>query len=57
MLHEQLRWLEGHFDSMGPYFMGAQFSIADASLLPFFLRLPLLQQYRNFSLPKVNRLY
>jgi hypothetical protein len=53
MLHEQLRWLEGRFDSMGPFFMGAGFSLVDASLLPFFLRLPVLQQYRSFSLPTV----
>ena len=53
-LHEQLRWLEGRFDSMGPWVMGAEFSLVDASLLPFFLRLPVLQHYRGFGLPEVH---
>ena len=53
-LNEQLRWLEGHFDSMGPFVMGAEFSLVDASLLPFFLRLPMLHHYRGFSLPQVH---
>ena len=33
-LREQLRWLEGCFDSNGPFFMGEQFSVVDISILP-----------------------
>lgn len=53
-LSAELQWLEGHFDSMGPFFMGAEFSLVDISLLPFFLRLGVLQHYRGFSLPTVR---
>ncbi len=53
-LREQLRWLEGCFDSNGPFFMGEQFSLVDISILPFFLRLPVLSHYRAFALPKVR---
>ena len=53
-LSEHLHWLEGRFDSAGPYIMGKEFSLVDASLLPFFLRLPVLQHYRGFSLPAVR---
>lgn len=31
-----------------------QFSLVDAALAPFFLRLPALQHYRSFSLPAVS---
>ncbi|KAK9915028.1 hypothetical protein WJX75_003796 [Coccomyxa subellipsoidea] len=50
-LSTELHWLEAHFDSMGPYFMGTEFSLVDISLLPFFLRFGVLQHYRGFSLP------
>ncbi len=52
-LREQLRWLEGCFDSDGPFFMGEQFSLVDISVLPFMLRLPVLSHYRAFALPEV----
>ena len=55
-LHEQLRWLESSFDSKRPFFLGEQFSLLDISLLPFFLRFPVLQHYRQFSLPQVCQL-
>ncbi|CAL8468830.1 g8371 [Coccomyxa elongata] len=50
-LDTELRWLEGHFDSLGPYFMGTEFSLVDISLLPFFLRASVLQHYRGYNLP------
>jgi glutathione S-transferase len=53
-LSTELHWLEAHFDSMGPYFMGTEFSLVDISLLPFFLRFGVLQHYRGFSLPSVR---
>ena len=53
-LDTELRWLEAHFDSLGPYFLGTEFSLVDISLLPFFLRLGVLQQYRGYSLPSVR---
>ena len=31
-----------------------QFTLVDASLAPFFLRLPVLKQYRGFDLPPVR---
>ena len=55
-LHEQLRWLESSFDSKRPFFLGEQFSLLDISLLPFFIRFPVLQHYRQFSLPQVRQL-
>lgn len=53
-LDTELRWLEGHFDSLGPYFMGTEFSLVDTSLLPFFLRASVLQHYRGYNLPSVR---
>ena len=53
-MREQLRWLEGCFDSNGPFLMGEQFSLVDISILPFFLRLPVLSHYRAFALPEVR---
>lgn len=52
-LTDVLHWLEGQFDGLGPYFMGNELSLVDISLLPFFLRVPVLQHYRGFSLPAV----
>jgi len=45
-------WLDAQCDAEGPYFMGPQFSLVDAALAPFFLRMPALDHYRNFKLPQ-----
>lgn len=50
-LSHACEWLDRHCDAEGPYFLGPQFTLVDAALAPFFLRLPALQHYRSFSLP------
>ncbi|KAF3884688.1 MULTISPECIES: glutathione S-transferase family protein [Nostocales] len=35
----------------GPYWLGEQFSLVDISFYPWFERLPLLEHFRNFTLP------
>lgn len=48
-LQGELQWLEGQADSAGPYMMGTHFSLVDAAMLPWFLRLPILRHYRAFQ--------
>ena len=50
-IQDQLRWLEEHMDSDGPYFMGPRFSMVDVALLPWFIRMFILDHYRGFGLP------
>lgn len=50
-IQEQLHWLEDRVDSKGPYFMGKEFSMVDVALLPWFIRLFILEHYRGFGLP------
>lgn len=35
----------------GPYFLGQNFSLVDITLLPFGLRFPILEHFRQFTLP------
>ncbi|DBB03428.1 hypothetical protein WJX82_004221 [Trebouxia sp. C0006] len=51
-IQDQLHWLEQHVDSKGPYFMGQEFSMVDVALLPWFIRIFILEHYRGFGLPK-----
>jgi glutathione S-transferase len=44
-------WLEEHADLQGPFYCGANFSIADAAAIPFFLRLFELKARTGFELP------
>lgn len=46
-----IEWLDAQADAEGPFFLGKQFTLVDASLAPFFLRLPVLKHYRGFDLP------
>lgn len=50
-LSRACEWLDCHCDADGPYFLGPKFTLVDAALAPFFLRLPALEHYRSFSLP------
>ena len=50
-LTAELDWLEAHADSNGPYFCGVRFSLADAGIVPFFLRLFELKARAGFELP------
>ena len=45
-LTSELLWLEGAFDSAGPYLAGEQFSLVDAAIIPWFLRMFVLKKYR-----------
>lgn len=51
-IQDQLHWLEQHVDAKGPYFMGQEFSMVDIALLPWFIRIFILEHYRGFGLPK-----
>ena len=50
-IQDQFHWLEEQVDSQGPYFMGKDFSMVDIALLPWFIRLFILEHYRGFGLP------
>lgn len=50
-LTAELDWLEAHADSNGPFFCGAEFSLADAGIVPFFLRLFELKARTGFEIP------
>eukprot|EP00884_Botryococcus_braunii_P000996 jgi/Botrbrau1/10898/Bobra.0025s0072.2 len=50
-LREELMWLEKECDGVGPFFLGEAFSLVDAGLIPWFLRLFVLKEYREFELP------
>ena len=48
----ELRRLEQHIDPSGPFFRGKQMTLVDCALLPWFLRMYVLELYREFSLPE-----
>ena len=50
-LEAQCDWLEGQADSMGPYFMGSEFSLVDCALVPWFVRSYVLLHFRGLQLP------
>ena len=37
-LTAEVRWLEGQADEAGPFFLGPDFSLVDATMAPWFLR-------------------
>ncbi|QHG16971.1 glutathione S-transferase family protein [Nostoc sp. ATCC 53789] len=41
----------GKLSGNGPYWLGEQLSLVDISFYPWFERLPLLEHFRNFTLP------
>ena len=50
-IQDQFQWLEEQVDPQGPYFMGKRFSMVDIALLPWFVRIFILEHYRGFGLP------
>ena len=50
-LRHELQWLQDQMDSAGPWFMGREFSLVDCAILPWFLRMPVLEHYRGFHVP------
>ena len=50
-LEAQCDWLEAQADSAGPFFMGANFSLVDCALVPWFVRSYVLQHFRGLQLP------
>ena len=51
VLTAELEWLEAHADAAGPFYNGARFSMADAALIPFFLRMFELKARSGFEIP------
>lgn len=54
-IQDQLQWLEKHADADGPYFMGSEFGMVDIALVPWFIRMFILEHYRGFGLPSSCR--
>jgi glutathione S-transferase len=52
---ESLLYIEkeglGKLSGNGPYWLGENFSLVDISFYPWFERLPVLEKFRNFTLP------
>lgn len=51
MLDRELHWLTEQSDPSGPWFLGDFFSLADCAIVPFLLRLPVLDHYRGYKPP------
>lgn len=51
ILDKELTWLDTLL-ATGPYFLGAQFSLVDCAIVPFLLRLPVLEVYRQYQEPE-----
>jgi glutathione S-transferase len=53
---ESLLYIEqeglGKLSGNGPYWLGDNYSLVDISFYPWFERLPILEQFRKFSLPQ-----
>lgn len=50
-LDEAVAWLDSALDPQGPYAAGAAFTLADAALAPFALRLPVLEGLAGYETP------
>jgi glutathione S-transferase len=50
-LDEALKWLDGALDPAGPYALGSDFTIADAAMAPFALRLSVLEPLVGYAPP------
>ncbi|WIA20134.1 hypothetical protein OEZ85_005984 [Tetradesmus obliquus] len=50
-LSAALAWLEGQASSSGPFILGAEFSLVDAALAPFYIRLQLLEKLGLYTVP------
>jgi glutathione S-transferase len=51
-LGEALTWLDSALDPTGPYAAGANFTLADAALTPFVIRVSLLQGLIGYKVPE-----
>ena len=45
----ELKWLQSRMSEAGPWFSGKEFGYADASILPWLLRLFVIKHYRGFE--------
>ncbi|KAF6255414.1 glutathione S-transferase [Scenedesmus sp. NREL 46B-D3] len=50
-LSAALTWLEGQASSSGPFIMGAELTLVDAALAPFYVRLQVLEKLGLYSMP------
>eukprot|EP00775_Hariotina_reticulata_P005210 gene5210-5448_t len=50
-LTKVLQWVEGLVNKEGPYFLGRDFSLVDAAIIPFYLRLQVLQDLGLYEIP------
>lgn len=46
----ELQWLESQIHEEGPFFLGEQLTLVDAALAPWFLRLPIYEDFRGWTL-------
>jgi glutathione S-transferase len=44
-------WLEGQLSAEGPFSVGATFTLADAAMAPFLMRLSLLEALSGYAMP------
>jgi glutathione S-transferase len=52
MLDRELEWLVDASEENGPWFLGDDFTLADCAVVPFLLRLPVLNHYREYTAPR-----
>eukprot|EP00879_Flechtneria_rotunda_P002450 GHRR01002647.1.p1 GENE.GHRR01002647.1~~GHRR01002647.1.p1 ORF type:complete len:287 (+),score=98.33 GHRR01002647.1:87-947(+) len=51
-LNAALEWLEGQVSSEGPHFLGKDLSLVDAAIIPFFIRMRLMEQLGSYKAPQ-----
>jgi glutathione S-transferase len=49
VLESELGWLLQHMDAAGPFALSGQLSLVDCAVVPFLLRLYILEHYRGFQ--------
>jgi len=50
-LDDALKWLDGALDAKGPFALGENFTIADCAMIPFALRLAVLEPLVDYKVP------
>jgi glutathione S-transferase len=49
VLESELAWLLQHMDAAGPFALSDRLSLVDCAVVPFLLRLYILEHYRGFE--------
>ncbi|MEW5308776.1 MAG: hypothetical protein WDW38_000708 [Sanguina aurantia] len=50
VLVKEVEFLQNNISPTGPYLMGAELTLVDAAVIPFFIRLCVVKHYRGFDL-------